>query len=350
MASMQLTPRQAAQTLLAGLGLALAPAAALAQSSAAVQQVGAVQQQRQLAPSGSPSYATNSVPELYPGEVADVGIQSILPTRHPWPRLAGSADIQYFYTDNALYTSHELRGADVLVSTIEATLAAPPTTLADGWVVPRAGFQAQWYNYGLASQSSFTEYDYKTQAFATKDLGSLDFNVQTVFLDATWRRRDWVLTVGTDYRRLLDATENAQFYSELVPRWGLQRLFALSPTTGLSLSYQGDVRVTDTRLTSPGLNSSSGNCIDQGLMLAGSWTLCPRAILQPYYRFEWSHYTGIHRDDLLNSFGLMLNFPLTRQINFRTYVSYDNLNTSSTAVQRYETLAAGVGANLTVAF
>jgi hypothetical protein len=73
-------------------------------------------------------------------------------------------------------------------------------------------------------------------------------------------------------------------------------------------------------------------------------------ILQPYYRFGYSHYTGINRDDLLNSFGLSLNCPLTRQVNLRVYVAYDNFHTDGSAVESYEALTAGGGLNLTVGF
>ena len=344
-------PRWRLPLRLAGLGLAWLPAAAvLAQNPQALQQADAVQRQRELAGAASPAFTTNTVPELYPGEAGDVGIQSVLPVR-PWrPILEGTADVQYFYTDNALYTTRHLQGSDVLVSTIQATLTAPPAPLGAGFFTPRLGFQQQWYNYGLTAGGSFLAYDYATQSFVTRSLGDLDFSAQTVFLDGTWRWQNWLLTAGVDYRRLLDFPGYDQFYREVVPRWGAQRLFALSPATGLSLSYGGDVRATDTSRTTPELDASSGNRTDQSLLVAGSWQLCARARLQPYYRFEYSHYTSIHRDDLLNSFGLGLDCPLGRQVSLRVYVACDNFHTDGTAVQSYESLSAGGGVNLTIVF
>ncbi len=348
-------PPNTAGKLLASLGLALVPAAVLAQNPQATQTVDTVQQ-RQQATTVSQAFSTNTVPELYPGESDDVGIQSVLRAQ-PWrPLLEGSADIQYFYTDNALYTTHNLQGSDVLVSTVQAVLTATPTPLGSGFFTPRLGFQQQWYNYGLAASASFTTYKYEQLGPfgfyrpVTQNLGDLDFSAQTVFLDGAWRWNDWVLAAGVDYRRLLDFPGYDQFYSELVPRWGVQRRFALSPTTALSLSYDGNYRVTDTTETSPGLDSSSGNRTDQSLMLAGSWQICAHAILQPYYRLEYSHYTGINRDDLWNSFGLQLNIPLTRQLTARLYAAYDNFQTDGSAVQSYEALSAGGGINLTVVF
>jgi len=334
---------------LAGLGLVLMPTAVLAQNPQATQQVDAVQQ-RQAATAVDQNFNTNTVPELYPGETSDVGIQSVL-TAKPWrPILEGSADEQYFYTDNALYTTHHLQGSDVLVSTIQATLTAPPVGLGEGFLTPRLAFQQQWFNYGLVASGNHQEYDFASQEYVTKELGDLDFSAQTVILDGTWRWNNWLLTPGVDYRRLLDPSTYDQFYTELVPRWGVQRLFNLSPTTGLSLSYQGTYRVTDTTKTTPALNSSSGNRTDESLMLAGSWKLREHLIVQPYYSFVWSHYTSIDRDDLLNSVGLGINCPLGRQVNLRFFVAYDNFNTSGKAVQAYENLTAGAGVNLTVTF
>lgn len=342
-------------SLMTSLALALLPTVAVAQNPQANQTMDTVQQ-RQQAASQSQSFTTNTVPELYPGETSDVGVQSVLRAQAWRPVLEASADVQYFYTDNALYTTHNLQGSDVLVSTIQTDLTTPPTPLGEGFLTPRLGFQQQWYNYGLAASDSFLTYDYVKVGNSgyyrpvVQNLGDLDFSAQTVFLDGAWRWHNWVVAAGVDYRRLLTFPGYDQFYSEVVPHWGVQRLLPLGPTTALSLSYDGNYRVTDTSDTSPGLDSSSGNRTDQSLMLAVSWQLCARAILQPYYRFEYSHYTGINRDDYWNSVGLSLNCPVTRQVNVRVYVAYDNFNTDGAGVQNYQALSAGGGVNLTVAF
>ena len=337
------------QTLLAGLGLIVAPGLAGAQVVQANQQLDAVQQQRQLT-GADQAYATNTVPALVPDEMTDVGPQSVLKLKPRRQLLEASADLQYFYTDNALFTEHDRKGSDVLVGTVEAALDPTPYALGNGYFSPRLGFQQQWYNYGLADQASFQTYDYNTHTLAAKPLGALDFNAQTIFMDAAWRWRNWIFTAGTDYRRLMDSTEYSQFYSELVPRWSAERLITLGENTSLALSYQGTYRVTDTSQTAPGLDSSGYNRTDQSLMAAGAWKLCPRLILQPYYRFEFSHYTGIHRDDALNSCGLVLVCPLSRQVSVRAFVSYDHLNTDGAYAQSYDNLSAGGGLNLTVTY
>jgi hypothetical protein len=74
------------------------------------------------------------------------------------------------------------------------------------------------------------------------------------------------------------------------------------------------------------------------------------AILQPFYRCQFTHYTRIDRTDLLNSFGLALSCPITKQITLRTFVGYDTQTTDGFYVQNYQKLDAGAGLNLTVRF
>ena len=73
-------------------------------------------------------------------------------------------------------------------------------------------------------------------------------------------------------------------------------------------------------------------------------------MLQPFYQFEYSHYTRVSRDDFLNSFGLTLYCPLTKNISLRAFVGYDDLNTDGLFAQDYEQLNAGGGLNLFIRF
>jgi hypothetical protein len=335
---------------LAGFGLMVGPAAALAQFPNASQQVEAVQQRRQMEPLASLSAATNAAPELYAGEASDVGPQSVLQPKPHGDVFWAAADVQYFYTDNMFLTRNQRQGADVMVDTVQASVEPAPCELGGGSFAPRLGFEQQWYNFGRADHSSFLAYDPAIPGYTTAHPDTFDFNAQTILLDATWCWQKWTVCAGSDYRRLLDSGNYCQFYTEFVPRWSVQRVFDLSETTALSLGYEGACRITEVVLTTPGLDSSSNNRTDHSLVLAGSWKLCEHAVLQPYYRFEFSHYTGIHRDDYLNSFGLALYVPLCKHATVRAFVGYDNLRTDGAYVESYENLTAGGGLNLTFAF
>jgi hypothetical protein len=89
---------------------------------------------------------------------------------------------------------------------------------------------------------------------------------------------------------------------------------------------------------------------DHSLIIVGSWRLCSHAVLQPFYRLKFTHYTDIDRDDWMNSFGLTLYCPFTNHIALRAFVGYDNLQTDALFAQHYEQLTAGGGLNLTVSF
>ena len=334
----------------AWLCLVAVPAAVRAQLPNASQQVEVMQQRRQVESLAGLGGDTNAVPEFYAGEDSDVGPQSVVQLKARHPRFTVAADVQYFYTDNMFLTRNDKKGSDVMVDTAQAALEPAPRELGGGSFAPRIGFEQQWYNYGLAERSSFTAYDPALPGDTTARRNSFDFNAQTVSLDGKWYRGPWTVCIGGDYRRLLETGDYDQFYTEFVPRWAVERAFELSRTTGLSLGYEGTYRITETVLTSPGLDATSNNRTDHSLVLTGSWKLCGHAVLQPYYRFEYSHYTGIRRDDYLNSFGLALYYPLCRHAALRAFAGYDHLNTDGAYVDSYDNLTAGGGLSLTIAF
>jgi hypothetical protein len=343
--------------ILSGLGLALALEVARAQMPNASQQVDSVQQRRQLEAVSSLFIVTNPVPELYAGETGDVGPQSVLQFKPRRTYLEAAADEQYFFSDNIFLAGHGKQGADVLVSTVQAALAPTPYEFAGGLLSPRLGYQHQWFNYGLLG--SGTVHIYNPQKSPPAYYGSLDtfnFNVSTVFSDVSWRWQNWNFTLGGDYRRLLDSGSYNEFYNEFVPRWSVSRDFLLGDAIRFSIGYEGDYRATKATPPAAVTPTSSkypheyNDRTDQSLVLVGNWQLCRHAILQPFYRLQFAHYTRIHRDDLLNSAGLALYCPITTQISLRTFISYDIATTDGYYVQNYSRLDAGAGLNLTVHF
>lgn len=76
----------------------------------------------------------------------------------------------------------------------------------------------------------------------------------------------------------------------------------------------------------------------------------PGGLLQPFYRFQFTHYTAENRDDYLHSFGLALYFPINKNISLRTFLNYDLLNTDGVFVQSYNKIDAGGGINFSIRF
>jgi len=320
-----------------------------AQTPNAYQQVDNLDQHRQLQQS-APTLDTNSVPALYDGETSDVGPQSVLQMRPRRTWLQAYADAQFFYTDNVFLADHGQQSANVLVSTVMAALAPTPYAVADGELAPRIGYQHQWFNYDLVGSSNLQIVNNQYSG-SPGGLATFDFEVSTVFGDVSWRRQNWQFTLGTDFRRLLDSGSGDEFYREYVPRWSASRDFSFTPSAGISVGYQGDYRVTETAGPVPsGFNPEYNDRTDHGIYVVGSWRLCRHAILQPYYNFQYTHYTRVDRDDFLNSFGLTLYCPLTENVTLRGFVGYDNFNTDGFYAQNYGQLAAGGGLSLAVRF
>ncbi len=337
---------------LSSLALALAVNAVHAQIPAASQQVDSLEQRRQLASVSSLLIVPNPVPEFYEGETSDVGPQSVLKLKPRRTYIEASADEQFFFSDNVFLGDQRKQGADVLVSTVSAALAPTPFEFAGGQLSPRLGYQHQWFNYGLLASGTVHVYP----SFKYVPLDTFDFNVSTIFSDVAWRCQNWTFTLGGDYRRLLDSGSYNEFYHELVPRWAVQRDFQLCESVAVAVRYEGDYRFTQSappaalHPSSPKFTAAFNDRTDQSLAVIGSWRICRHAVLQPFYRFQFSHFTQIQRDDFLNSFGLALIFPLTAQISVRTFVSYDLATTDGFYVQDYQKLDAGGGVNLTIRF
>ena len=338
-----------APCLLTVLAAGLLLSAARAQLPNASQQLQSFQQRSDLQASGLPFLPTN-VPALYPGETSDVGPQSVVTIKPRRTWIEADADEQYFYTDNMFLTGQHKQGADVLVSTVQAAFAPTPFPVRDGQLAPRVGYQHQWFNFGLDDDSRLTVFNLNTMMPQLAKLDSFDFNASTVFGDLTWRQGNWRFTGGADFTRLLDSGSYNEFYREYVPRWSVERQFSLSPATGIAIGYDGDYRFTTTQAPPMGYGGSYNDRTDQGVYLVGSWRLCRYAILQPSYRFEYSHYTSLRRDDFLHSFDLTLYFPLTKNIALRGFIGYDDLNTDGLFAEDYEKLDVGGGLNLFVRF
>lgn len=322
-----------------------------AQTPGASQQVDSFQQRQQVEHAANMMIVSNAAPEFYPGETDDVGAQSIVQYKGHRQWIQASADEQYFYSDNIFLAGNGKQSADVLVSTLNIALAPTPFAFVGGTLAPRLGYQQQWFNFGLLGDETVTVYDFAHGGTTTpQNINKFDFNAATVFSDATWTLGDWSFSAGLDSRWLLDSDTYNEFYRELVPRWSAGYTLELCERTAIYIGYEGDFRFTQTPNPPTDYNLRFNNRTDQAAVIIGNWQLCRHAILQPYYRFQYSSYTEINRTDLLHSFGLALYCPFTRQIALRAFVGYDNMHTDGFFVQSYEKLDAGGGLNLTIRF
>ena len=322
-----------------------------AQVPTAIQQADSVRDRRDSQLTAGQSGGTNNaVPELYSTETSDIGPQNVLIPRAHRSLFEFAADSQYFYTDNMFLANNNRQEADILVSTIHAALVPSPIAFEEGWLSPRAGYEHQWFNFGLANGAQLNTFDFAQDAATTTKLGSFDFNCSTVFGDISYRRGSVVLGMGADFRRFLDSSSYREFYREYAPRWFARREFVVDSSKGFSIGYEGDYRVTESQSFPTEYSQSFNDRLDNSLVVAGSWKLCDHALLQPFYRFEVSHYTSINRDDFQNSFGLSLILPFTDNFYARGFVGYDNVGSNGRYVNSYGRLDAGAGLNFGLRF
>lgn len=323
-----------------GLAGAMTLPTVRAQTPGAAHQVESVQQRRAADESVQKFKEGESVPEIAPGENSDVGPQSVVVVKPRKKWFEATADVQYFYTDNMFLTDGNEQSADVLVSTAEVALAPEAYPLAGGQLAPRVGYRHQWFDFGLWGAK------FGSSSF---DLNNFDFNAQTPFVNLRWSREDWIVDAGFDYTRLLTTSDYDEFYHESVPHWGVQRLFTLCPKSVLAVGYEGDYRFTAASTFS---NQDFNDRTDHGLFVAATYSLCAHAVVQPYYRFKYTHFTASqNRDDYLNSFGIGLYCFFTRQISARVFFAYELLSSDgSSAGADYGRLDTGGGVNFNIRF
>jgi hypothetical protein len=330
-------------TTLVGLVLALSLKPASAQLPGAINQVDSAQQRRQMEESMKTLTDGDNAPEFYAGESSDVGPQSVLSIKPRRTHFEAQADVQYFYTDNMFLLENPRQSAGVLLSTVQFALAPTAYEMGGGQFSPRLGYRHQWFDYGLGNATLDN-----TPSF---ELSEFNFNAQTAFIDGRWSRDNWIVQAGFDYTRLMDSSDYDDFYQEYVPRWGVQRLLPLSESSTLAVGYEGDYRFTDSTSLPPFLPSDMMDRMDHALFAACTVVLCEHAVVQPYYRFKYTHFTeGGDRDDYLHSVGLGVYGFITRNITVRAYVNYDARNSSEDLVPEYRQFNAGGGVNVTVRF
>lgn len=283
---------------------------------------------------------SEQAPELYPGEIDDVGPQflvlrdqpqadgkAVAPAKHQW--LDGYADWQFFYTSNALLTEKANQDTNVMVLTLQAAVTPPPFSLAGGTATARVGYRHQWWLYSLDNTAN--------------QLNNFDFALGTAFVSLrnSWDEK-WVATLELDYNRYLSADDNwSEFYIELAPTWSIERNFMLTEKCVLTAGYYGAYHWTQ---TDPQPVQHINDRLDTALGVTITAELMPKLFAQAYYRAQWSHYTeNSDRNDIYNDLGAALIYAPSDWASIRTFVSWENRNSTDPAVSDYQLWNAGGG-------
>ena len=283
------------------------------------------------------------IPPLYPGEEEDTGRQLILEPapRQRWDWINAAVDTQYFYTSNAYLTSSKATGTGLLVSTIDAELAAPPISLPYGKLFATAGFEYQWFDYGLGGSGG--------------NVSDLDFDAETIYVEAQYQLPDqWSVFGNLSYTRLLnDGNGFDEFYRELVPSLRFEKTFQIRRQLQASLEYSADYRFTD-EAAYPEQGTGCNNRTDQVLDFDLIWQITPKLLIRPFYRFQYSYYpdyfAGQSRNDFLNTVGVSAYYCFNAWSSVRLFLDYEVRNSDAVLAPDYHKLDAGGGVSVGLKF
>ncbi|MEQ2007697.1 MAG: hypothetical protein ABMA26_12950 [Limisphaerales bacterium] len=291
-----------------------------------------------------PGSAELDAPELFQGELKDVGPQSILKVKQKRTLFEVSVDSQFFFTSNQ-NLAEDAAGTSLFVNTAQIAYAPPAIQTGRGAVAPRAGFRHQWFNYGLGDRP------------ATK--GDNDFDLQAVFGEARWAfRQNWTAEAGVEWSRLINHapsyTTYRQFYSEWVPRVGVTRNVSFSETKSLTFAWQMNYHFTDSpdALTSaPPAPRNTNDRLDNSFLAAYTHVFGPKLAVQPYYRVLLTRYgSQSARFDYLHSAGLSAYVTLRENVSLRGFLSYEIKDSDAPIVPDYQKFDIGGGLNLNIRF
>ena len=321
-------------------------AAALAQQPAVERAVSATQGSspgfRASAPGASVirDLSTQQAPELFPGEMEDVGPQFLVAREQQAAAerklIEAFFDTQLFYTSNALLTEKGNQDTSVMVYTLQAAINLPQFELFGGTVSPKAGYRHQWWRYSLDDTAN--------------QLNNFDFAVGSLFIGAQHNWGDkWVATLALDYNRFLSADEEwNEFYTELVPNWGLEHIIPIGEKAQLTLGYYGAYHFTH---TDPQPTNNINDRLDNALGFTYTRELIPSLFLQANYRWQWSHYTeNSDRNDIYHNAGLALVYMFNDWASLRAFISYENRNSTDDTIPDYNKWDTGGGVTFTARF
>lgn len=300
--------------------------------------------------------------ELYAGESDDVGPQVTLSAKPAGVHIEVSGDTQYYHTSNMFLSEDSPnpnvreQGSDVLLATVDLAVAPDQTVLGEGEFQPRLGYRQQWYSFSRKNDALF---------LPPGTSRSLDFYAQTLFMEARYRyHRQWLFAGGVDWTELSMTHGNSNFYSEVVPRWSVQRLFTLDETKLIVAGYQGAYHATTADSQSSFDPSDLNDRIDQSLFVNYTQSITPKLFVQPYYQYKYTRYmhyfvnfSEASRHDNLHTVGATLSYYFIPEISVRAFASYE-LNDSSAQenpffpglIYDYKKLDAGIGLNLKYRF
>jgi len=278
-------------------------------------------------------------PELFTGELEDVGPQQILRQKRKKRWLDLRLDSQFFYTSNSDLTENGT-GSTMLVSSLALAVGPEVVDVRGGELRPRLGYRHQWFNYSIFGNEPGP--------------GVVDFDVQTLYGYLQYNtHKDWEFLAGLEYTRLVnhqpDYFSYNEFYNEFRPRVSATRYHFISETRFIGLNYQAAYHESESPLNFA--NPDDQDRFEQAMVLGYTHGFSPQLVVQPFYRLLHAHYTSNgDRDDFVHTLGVFAFYKLSDHFNLRSFFTYDLRESDLPLVPDYRKYDIGVALNFSKKF
>lgn len=278
------------------------------------------------------------VPELFEGEMEDIGPQYLLVAAPKVRPVEVWTDVELTSTSNATLAETGRKASTLTSAQAGGTWHFTPRSWHGGRLSFEAGAKAQTYRYGLLAGTktvvNFLEIDRN------------NFDLLGAHAQAAWQRETTVLAATVRGASLRNRGNGRVFYEELALELQGFRQWSLTPRRTASLGFEGATRWS--RTDSFGLLPAGWNDrAELGVIAVLEQQLGARWRLQPLLRVLGSRYTHRDRDrsDVHASARLTLIATLRPQLEVRLGLGYDRRDSSEPVMADYEKLDLALAAS-----
>lgn len=266
-----------------------------------------------------------TVPELFAGELDDVGPQYLLLAKPRARAFDLWSDLEITGTSNATLVESNPTFSTITSAQAGVTWQATHRPRWGGQFGWEAGVKAQVYRYGYITGVK--------QLVNFLEIDRNDFDLAGGHLRADWRRGPWFATATLRAATMRSKATHRTFYEEAAVEWQVYRHWLLTPQRTFALGLEGAIRLSST--DSYGLLPEGWNDrTEHGLVAVVDQALGARWHLQPALRLLATRYTspGRNRTDWHESGRLTLTYALTKQAELRLAGGYDRRDSSEALI------------------
>ncbi len=281
--------------------------------------------------------AARAVPELFAGEMDDVGPQYLLLPAQARLPLELWTECEITGTSNATLVESNPHSSTITSMQVGATAPFTRKSWRGGELEIDAGFRLQTYRYGLLAQPrrkiNFIEIDRN------------DFDLIGAHLQGAWRREGWFASAALRGASLENRANHRVFYQEASFEWQLFRQWRAGARGVIVAGLEGAMRWSHT--DSFGLLPAGwNNRVEQALVVVYDRSIAARWRLQPAVRVLASEY--LHRNrarrDVHGSARPSLIRRLGEQAELRLSIGYDRRNSSEPLIADFAKWDAALAA------